>query len=49
MTALRNRVERINGKLAVVAIPGMGTTVRVTIPIDRDEAKDEGEREPGEE
>ncbi|MCK9520573.1 MAG: ATP-binding protein [Dehalococcoidia bacterium] len=35
MTALQNRVDRLNGKLAVMAIPGMGTTVRVTIPAER--------------
>jgi signal transduction histidine kinase len=36
-TSMRNRAERLGADLAVVAIPGMGTTVRLRIPRTRND------------
>lgn len=38
---MRTRAERLGGELTVIPIPGMGTTVRVTIPRRHDDDEEE--------
>ncbi|QFG02577.1 GAF domain-containing sensor histidine kinase [Tepidiforma bonchosmolovskayae] len=37
---MRTRAERLGAELTIIPIPGMGTTVRVTIPRHRDDEED---------
>ena len=44
LIGMRDRIGAVGGTLDIVSSPGQGTTVRGTIPVDRDELSDPATR-----
>jgi two-component system sensor histidine kinase UhpB len=46
LLGMRERVEHLHGTLAVISVPGVGTTIRVDLPLDAGEQPTEHVRDP---